>query len=230
MAQFFINRPIFAWVLSIIIMLAGLMAIRSLPLEQYPDIAPPRVSITADYTGASAKTMEDSVTQVIEQGLKGLDNLLYMQSTSNASGARAHFADLRCGHRYRCGANASAEPIAAGDVAVAAIGAKQGCHCHQGRQRLPDDSLDVLGRQQRLGGRCGRLHHQQPGRCHQPYRRRGRSPDAGHRLCDAHLAGSGQTAQIQLDALRRQCRHRGAERPGVRRTTGRFARRSIISN
>ena len=86
MAQFFINRPIFAWVLSIIIMLAGLAAITTLPLEQYPDIAPPRVSINATYTGASAKTVEDSVTQVIEQQLKGLDNLLSMQGTSNSSG------------------------------------------------------------------------------------------------------------------------------------------------
>ncbi|BEP56668.1 efflux RND transporter permease subunit [Variovorax sp. V118] len=86
MAQFFIDRPIFAWVLSIVVMLAGLMAIRTLPLEQYPDIAPPRVSINATYTGASAKTVEDSVTQVIEQQMKGLDNLLYMQSTSNSSG------------------------------------------------------------------------------------------------------------------------------------------------
>ncbi len=86
MAQFFIRRPIFAWVLSIIVMLAGLAAIRTLPLEQYPDIAPPRVSINATYTGASAKTVEDSVTQVIEQQLKGLDNLLSMNSTSNSSG------------------------------------------------------------------------------------------------------------------------------------------------
>jgi len=86
MARFFIDRPIFAWVLSIIVMLAGLMSIRSLPLEQYPDIAPPRVSINATYTGASAKTVEDSVTQVIEQQMTGLDNLLYLQGTSNSSG------------------------------------------------------------------------------------------------------------------------------------------------
>ena len=86
MAQFFIDRPIFAWVISIVIMLAGALSISTLPLEQYPDIAPPRVSINATYTGASAKTVEDSVTQVIEQQLKGLDNLLYIQSTSNASG------------------------------------------------------------------------------------------------------------------------------------------------
>ncbi len=86
MAPFFINRPIFAWVLAIIIMLAGGLSIFTLPLEQYPDIAPPNVSIGATYTGASAETVENSVTQVIEQQLKGIDNLLYMGSTSDASG------------------------------------------------------------------------------------------------------------------------------------------------
>ena len=87
MAQFFINRPIFAWVLSIVVMLAGGLAIFTLPLEQYPDIAPPRVSISAVYTGASAETVENSVTQIIEQQLKGIDNLLYMGSSSDASGS-----------------------------------------------------------------------------------------------------------------------------------------------
>ena len=86
MAQFFINRPIFAWVISIVIMLAGALSIYTLPLEQYPDIAPPRVTIGAQYTGASAETVENSVTQIIEQQLKGIDNMLYMSSTSDASG------------------------------------------------------------------------------------------------------------------------------------------------
>jgi len=89
MAQFFINRPIFAWVLSIIIMLAGGLAIFTLPLEQYPDIAPPRVTISAQYTGASAETVENSVTQIIEQQLKGIDNMIYMGSTSDGSGRSA---------------------------------------------------------------------------------------------------------------------------------------------
>jgi HAE1 family hydrophobic/amphiphilic exporter-1 len=71
MAHFFIDRPIFAWVLAIVIMLAGAMSISTLPVEQYPEIAPPRVSITALYTGASAETVENSVAQVIEQQLKG---------------------------------------------------------------------------------------------------------------------------------------------------------------
>jgi len=86
MAHFFINRPIFAWVIAIIIMLAGALSIATLALEQYPDIAPPRVTISASYTGASAETVENSVTQIIEQQLKGIDNMLYMSSTSDATG------------------------------------------------------------------------------------------------------------------------------------------------
>src|SRR5690349_24294718 len=86
MAQFFINRPVFAWVLAIVVMLAGALSISRLPLEQYPDIAPPRVTINTTYTGASAETVSNSVTQLIEQELKGIDNLLYMSSTSDAAG------------------------------------------------------------------------------------------------------------------------------------------------
>ena len=86
MAQFFINRPIFAWVLAIVIMLAGALAVLTLPVEQFPNIAPPRVTIGADYVGASAETVDNSVTQVIEQQLKGIDNLLYINATSNQSG------------------------------------------------------------------------------------------------------------------------------------------------
>ncbi|KDB50285.1 inner membrane efflux protein [Sphaerotilus natans subsp. natans DSM 6575] len=86
MARFFIDRPIFAWVLAIIVMLAGALAITTLPLEQYPNIAPPRISVSTTYPGASAKTLEDSVTQVIEQRMKGLDGLQAMSSTSASSG------------------------------------------------------------------------------------------------------------------------------------------------
>ena len=87
MAQFFIGRPIFAWVIAIIIMIAGALSITQLPVSMYPTIAPPTVSISASYPGASAKVVEDSVTQVIEQNLKGLDGLLYMSATSSSSGS-----------------------------------------------------------------------------------------------------------------------------------------------
>lgn len=86
MAHFFIDRPIFAWVLAIIVMLAGILSIRALPVAQYPEIAPPSVFITATYPGASAQTLEDSVTQVIEQKMIGLDGLDYMSSVSQSSG------------------------------------------------------------------------------------------------------------------------------------------------
>lgn len=86
MADFFIKRPIFAWVIAIVIMLAGLLSIKQLPIEQYPRIAPPAISISASYRGASAKTAEDAVTQVIEQAMNGLDNLMYMSANSDSSG------------------------------------------------------------------------------------------------------------------------------------------------
>jgi HAE1 family hydrophobic/amphiphilic exporter-1 len=86
MASFFINRPIFAWVLAIVIMLAGGAATLTLPLERYPDIAPTRVTINTTYPGASAQTIEDSVTQIIEQSLKGIDGLLSIESSSSAAG------------------------------------------------------------------------------------------------------------------------------------------------
>ncbi|MCS3600916.1 multidrug efflux pump [Buttiauxella sp. BIGb0471] len=86
MANFFINRPIFAWVLAIILCLTGLLAIFSLPVEQYPDLAPPNVRITANYPGASAQTLENTVTQVIEQNMTGLDNMMYMSSQSSSTG------------------------------------------------------------------------------------------------------------------------------------------------
>ncbi|BAI76356.1 hydrophobic/amphiphilic exporter-1 (plasmid) [Azospirillum sp. B510] len=86
MSKFFIDRPVFAWVIAIVIMMAGALAILRLPVEQYPKIAPPTVSITASYPGASAKTLEDTVTQVIEQKMTGLDNFRYMSSNSDSSG------------------------------------------------------------------------------------------------------------------------------------------------
>ena len=86
MAAFFINRPVFAWVIAIIIMLSGGLALNKLPVEHYPDIALPQISISAQYPGASASIIDRSVTQIIEQQIKGLDNLLYMNSASSSSG------------------------------------------------------------------------------------------------------------------------------------------------
>src|SRR5476649_48485 len=86
MAKFFIDRPIFAWVIAIIIMLAGALAILQLPIAQYPTVAPPAIQLTATYPGADAQTVQDTVTQVIEQNMNGIDNMMYMSSTSDSSG------------------------------------------------------------------------------------------------------------------------------------------------
>jgi multidrug efflux pump len=85
-SRFFIYRPVFAWVITLFIMLSGVLIIRILPVEQYPDVAPTSVNISATYTGASAETLENSVTQVIEQQLNGLDHLLYFTSSSSSQG------------------------------------------------------------------------------------------------------------------------------------------------
>ena len=86
MSRIFIDRPIFAWVLAIVVMFGGIGALLSLPIEQYPDIAPTQVNVRANYPGASAETVENSVTQILEQQLTGLDGLLYFSSQSSSRG------------------------------------------------------------------------------------------------------------------------------------------------
>src|SRR5690606_37458210 len=87
MAKFFIDRPVFAWVIAICLMLAGILSILKLPIAQYPNIAPPAISIQVTYPGASAQTVQDSVVQVIEQQMNGIDNLSYITSESNSDGS-----------------------------------------------------------------------------------------------------------------------------------------------
>jgi len=86
LSQFFIERPVFAWVIAIVIALMGILATQTLPITQYPTIAPPAVTIVANYPGAAAETVQNSVTQVIEQQLTGVDNLLYFSSSSSSNG------------------------------------------------------------------------------------------------------------------------------------------------
>ncbi|MCC6823021.1 MAG: efflux RND transporter permease subunit [Verrucomicrobia subdivision 3 bacterium] len=87
LSRFFLERPVFAWVIAIILMVAGGLAISNLPISQYPPIAPPSIAISAFYPGASAETVENSVTQIIEQKMTGFDKMLYLSATSDSSGA-----------------------------------------------------------------------------------------------------------------------------------------------
>ena len=86
MSDYFIDRPIFAWVLAIVVMIVGLVSITQLPIEQYPEVAPPGVEIHTINPGSSAETVENTVTQIIEQSMTGIDDVLYMSSTSDSSG------------------------------------------------------------------------------------------------------------------------------------------------
>ncbi|MFC4257043.1 multidrug efflux RND transporter permease subunit [Altererythrobacter xixiisoli] len=97
MARFFIDRPIFAWVIALGILLAGGMALRALAIEQYPNIAPPSLTISATYPGADAATVEDNVTQIIEQQLNGVEGLLYMSASSQSNGATSITATFESG-------------------------------------------------------------------------------------------------------------------------------------
>src|SRR3546814_10302560 len=86
MARFFVDRPVLAWVIALVIALAGLLALRGLPIEQYPEIAPPSLTIDVSYPGADAATLEQTVTTVIEQELNGVEGFLYMSSSSQSNG------------------------------------------------------------------------------------------------------------------------------------------------
>ncbi len=114
LSRFFIDRPIFAWVIAIFIALAGVLAIVRLPVEQYPSIAPPQVVIQTTYPGASAETAQNSVTQVIEQQLTGIDNLMYFSSTTGSTGSGPDHRHVPRRHQPRHRAGAGAEQGAAG--------------------------------------------------------------------------------------------------------------------
>ena len=139
MSRVFIDRPIFAWVIAIIIMLLGLGAINRLPIAQYPDVAPPQVNVRATYPGASAQTLQDSVTQILEQQLTGLDGLLYFQSSSSSRGQVDDQRHLRKRNRPRHRAGAGPECGPGGRLAPSAAGPAAGRPGHQIVERLPAD-------------------------------------------------------------------------------------------
>ncbi|NIF21489.1 efflux RND transporter permease subunit [Candidatus Pantoea multigeneris] len=97
MSEFFIKRPVFAWVIAILIMVAGIMAISGLSINQYPNIAPPAISVTITYPGASAETVQETAVQVVEQQLTGIDNLRYLESNSNSDGSATIIATFEQG-------------------------------------------------------------------------------------------------------------------------------------
>ena len=111
MALFFINRPIFAWVVSFLIMLAGILSLRMLPIAQYPDIAPPVINLTTTYPGASAKAIEEAVTAVLEREMNGAPGLLYMSASSNSNGTMEMALTFKQGTNPDLAAEVTLQPI-----------------------------------------------------------------------------------------------------------------------
>ena len=164
MSKYFIDRPVFAWVIAIVIMLAGGLSIMALPIEQYPSIAPPVGPHQRDYPGASAQTVEGTVTQVIEQQMNGLDHLRYISSNSDSSGTAqitlTFNPEADPGHRPGAGA----EQAPARHAAPAAGSAAAGRAGDQGHQHLPDGHRLRLQRRHHRPERHRRLRRvQHPG-------------------------------------------------------------------
>ncbi len=215
MAQFFIDRPIFAWVIALFILVIGGVSIKQLPIAQYPTVAPPSIIVTAVYPGASAQTLEDSVISVIEQEMNGSPGLIYLESTSQANGVGTITLTLRVRHQRRPGPGRRAEPPLARRAAAARGGDAAGRPRRQGALELPAVH-DPLVRQPGLRSdrpRRLRLAHR-AARDPAPARRR---PGAAvrHRAGDADLDRSGQAGRLQPLAQRRQQRDPGAERAGL---------------
>ena len=214
-SHFFIDRPIFAAVISILITLIGGIAYFSLPVAQYPDIAPPSISVTASYPGASADIVAKTVATPIEQEVNGVDNMLYMTSQSTSDGAMSLAVTFELGTNLD-----TAQVLVQNRVAIA-------------QPRLPEEVRDIGvtvgeavagpddGDPSELARRFARpaLHLQlrhaaREGRARPHRRRRQRHHLRRARLLDAHLARSGEARRPQPDRRRRGHRAARAERAG----------------
>ena len=220
MAKFFIDRPIFAIVIALLIMLAGGLSILTLPIEQYPTIAPPSIQITTTYPGASATTVENTVVQVIEQQMSGLDHLLYMSSTSDdfgqaittltfAPGTNPDIAQVQVQNKLQLATPQL--PIAVQQSGIRVT--KSSSLVSAGGGIRVDRQQHVALRHREL---C-RLAHPGPG---QPRQRRRQLQRVRHAVRDAHLARPEQAQQLRPDAGRCEQRPARAERADCLRQLG----------
>jgi hypothetical protein len=193
----------------------------TLPISQYPQIAPTTVNISATYPGADAQTVENSVTKVIEQGMTGVDNLQYMTATSTSTGNGLDHADLHQRGRSRRRADAGAEQAAARHLAIAAGGAEHRHHRVEILDRLPDGRRLRLQRRQDVLDRPRRLCRLNAERHAQARRRRRLDASSSARAMPCASGSIPTSCQIRADAERRLRRDRGAEHAGL----GRPARR-----
>ena len=206
MPNFFIDRPIFAWVIAIIIMLAGGLSIMKLPVAQYPTIAPPAVTISATYPGADAKTVQDTVTQVIEQNMNGIDNLMYMSSNSDStgtvqitltfqSGTDADIAQVQVQNKLQL-----AMPLLPQEVQQQGVSVEKSSSSFLMVVGVINTNGTMTQEDFRLRGR------QYEG-CHQPYLRRRRRSAVRFPVRDAYLDGPDEAKQLPVNSGRCHQRH-----------------------
>ena len=214
MSKIFIDRPIFAWVIAIIIMLVGIGAIGSLPVAQYPDIAPPQVNIRATYPGASAETLENSVTQILEQQLTGIDGMLYF------SPIRTRAAQVSINVTFDKGTDPDIEQVQVQNAIQAAISRLPQQVQQQGVDvsKSNPDLLMIIGvydtTDRATNVDVGDWLVNEPAGSIGAHARRRRGQRLRLAICDADLAGPGQARGLQAHAVRRRRRDAVAEHAG----------------
>src|SRR3569623_425276 len=202
MARFFIDRPIFAWVIALFILVMGAVAVTQLPIAQYPPVAPPSIVVTVTYPGASAQTLEDAVISVIEREMNGSPGMIYMESISQANGTGTITIS------YETGTNADLAPVVVHNrlshAAPAAIGDPAGRARGQGARELFAVHHSVLRRSELGSGRARRLCGAHGAAGNPAHSRRRPGAIVRHRARNADLDRSGQAGRLQPVGERRQ--------------------------
>ncbi len=224
MASFFIDRPIFAWVVALFICLVGAIAVPLLPIAQYPIIAPPSISISTSYPGASPENLYNSVTRLIEEELNGASGILNFEIDQRLARPGRDHRQFPAGHRYQRGLRRGAEPHQARRSAAAARGDPAGHPDRGSLQRGAPDHHAELDRRQPRRGRPRRLHDPQRARRDPPHSRRRPRHALFDRAQLARLGRSGQAGRLRADRRRRQQGDRRAERAG---RLGQHRRRAV---
>ena len=226
MSRFFIDRPIFAWVIALVIMLVGALSILKLPINQYPSIAPPAIAIQVTYPGASAQTVQDTVVQVIEQQLNGIDNLRYVSSESNSDGSMTITATFEQGTNSDTAQVQVQNKLNLATPLLPQEVQQQGIRVTKAVKNF----LLVIGVVSRDGSMTkDDLSNYIVSNMQDPISRTAGVGDFqvfGAQYAMRDLARPGQAEQLQPDPGGRQNRHRRAERPGVVRPTRRLACRA----
>jgi hypothetical protein len=197
MAKFFIDRPIFAWVIALFIMVMGAVSITQLPIAQYPPVAPPSIVISAAYPGASARTLEDSVLSVIEQEMNGSPGLIYMEAVAQANGTGQITLSFQPGTNADLAQVDVQNRLSRAAPRLPSAVTQQGCAGGKGPQQLPAVRHPVVGRPGLGPGGAGRLRRPQRAAGDPAPARRGPGAAVRHRARHAHLDRPGQAARAE---------------------------------